>query len=162
MIRKLALAAASGWLVAVAGSSAPPLSAQSVLPDAPGRDTTIKVCGDCHGAETVASVRLTPDGWRELISRMVAAGAQGTDQEIGTVFQYLSTQFPVEAQKPLDLNTAPAVELEAVVGLLRKESAALIAYRQKNGPCKTLEDLKKVSGLDYGKIEARKARLACL
>ena len=93
---------------------------------------------------------------------MVAAGAQGSDQELETVFQYLSTQFPVEAQKPLDLNTAPAVELESVAGLLRKESAALIAHREKNGPCKKLEDLKTVNGLDYKKIEARKARLACM
>ena len=93
---------------------------------------------------------------------MVAAGAQGTDQELETVFQYLSTQFPVEAQKPLDLNTAPAVELESVAGLLRKESAALIAHREKHGPCKKLEDLKKVDGLDYKKIEARKAKLACM
>ena len=140
----------------------PALTAQGVLPDAPGRETTVKVCGNCHGAETVASVRLTPDGWRELIARMVSVGAQGTDQELESVLQYLSTQFPVEAQKPLDLNTAPAVELEAVAGLLRKESAALIAYRQKTGACKKLEDLKNVPGLDYRKIEARKARLACL
>jgi hypothetical protein len=145
-----------------AGSSAPTVAAQSVLPDAPGRDATVKVCGNCHGADTVASVRLTPDGWREMIARMVAAGAQGSDQELETVFQYLSTQFPVEAQKPLDLNTAPAVELESVAGLLRKESAALIAHRQKNGPCKKLEDLKAVAGLDYRKIDARKARLACM
>ncbi len=33
---------------------------------------------------------------------MVAAGAQGTEQELETVFQYLSTQFPVEAQKALE------------------------------------------------------------
>jgi len=146
----------------VAGSSSPSLIAQSVLPEAPGRETTLKVCGNCHGADTVASVRLASDGWRELIARMVAAGAQGSDQELEAVLQYLSTQFPVEAQKPLDLNTAPAVELESVAGLLRKESAALIAYREKNGPCKKLEDLKKVAGLDFKKIEARKARLACM
>ena len=52
-------------------------------------------------------------------------------------------------------------ELESVAGLLRKESAALIAHREKNGPCKKLEDLKKVAGLDYKKIDARKERLAC-
>ena len=145
-----------------AGSPTPMRAAQNVLPDAPGRDVTVKVCGNCHGAETVASVRLTPDGWREMIARMVAAGARGTEPELERVFQYLSSQFPVEAQKPLDLNTASAVELESVAGLLRKESAALIAHREKNGPCKTLEDLKNVAGLDYKKIEARKERLACI
>jgi competence protein ComEA len=61
----------------------------------------------------------------------------------------------------LDLNTATAVDLETTAGLLRKEAAALIAHREKNGPCKKLEDLKQVEGLDYSKIEARKDRLAC-
>jgi competence protein ComEA len=149
-------------LAGTLGSTAPMLVGQSVLPEAPGRDVTVKLCGSCHAAETVASVRLTPDGWREVIARMVAAGAKGTEQELDTVFQYLSTQLPVEAQKALDLNTATTVELESVVALLRKEAAALIAHREKHGPCKTLEDLKKVAGLDYKKIEARKERLACM
>ena len=48
-----------------------------------------------------------------------------------------------------------------MAGLLRKEAAALIAHREKNGPCKKLEEFKPVAGLDYKKIEARKERLAC-
>jgi len=92
---------------------------------------------------------------------MVAAGATGTEQELETVFQYVSSQFPVEAQQALNLNSARAVELESVAGLLRKEAAALIAHREKHGPCKKLDDLKKVEGLDYKKIEARKERLVC-
>jgi competence ComEA-like helix-hairpin-helix protein len=149
-------------LVASSGSPGGMLAAQDVLPDAPGRDVTVKVCANCHAADTVASVRHTPEGWRDVIAKMVAAGAEGTEQELETVLQYLSTQFPVEAPKALNLNTAMAIELESVAGLLRKEAAALIAHREKNGPCKKLEDLKKVSGLDYKKIEARKERLACM
>lgn len=149
-------------LVAASGSPRPILAAQNVLPDAPGRDNTVRLCANCHAAETVASVRHTPEGWRDVIAKMVAAGAEGTEQELETVFQYLSTQFPVEAQKALNLNTATAIELESVAGLLRKEAAALIAHREKNGSCKKLEDLKKIAGLDYKKIEARKERLACM
>ena len=144
------------------GSPGAMRAAQNVLPDAPGRDVTVKVCAGCHAPETVASVRHTPDGWRDVIAKMVAAGAEGTEQELETVLQYLSTQFPAEAQKALNLNTATAIELESVAGLLRKEAAALIAHRGKNGPCKKLEDLKKVVGLDYKKIEARKEQLACM
>ena len=148
--------------VAGPGWSGAMLTAQEVLPDAPGKDITVKVCASCHAAETVASVRHTPDGWRDVIAKMVAAGAEGTEQELETVLQYLSTQFPVEPQKALNLNTATAIDLESVAGLLRKEAAAVIAYREKNGPCKKLEDLKKVAGLDYKKIEARKEHLACM
>ena len=149
-------------LVAASESPGAMLAAQNVLPDAPGRDVTVKVCANCHAAETVASVRHTPEGWRDVIAKMVAAGAEGTEQELETVLQYLSTQFPAEAQKALNLNTATAIELESVAGLLRKEAAALIAHREKNGPCKKLEDLKKIAGLDYKKIEARKELLACM
>ena len=144
------------------GFPAPPLTAQSVLPEAPGRDDTVKLCATCHAAETVASVRHTPDGWREVIAKMVAAGATGTEQELETVFQYVSTQFAAQVQKPLTLNAARAIELESVAGLLRKEAAALIAHREKHGPCKRLDDLKKVEGLDYKKIDARKDRLTCM
>ncbi len=149
-------------LVAGSGSTGATIAAQDVLPDAPGRDITVKVCASCHAAETVASVRHSPEGWRDVIAKMVAAGAEGTEQEFETVLQYLSTQFPAEAQKALNLNTATAIDLESVAGLLRKEAAAVIAYREKNGPCKKLEDLKKVEGLDYKKIEARKEQLACM
>ena len=149
-------------LVAVSGPPGSMLAAQDVLPDAPGKDITVSLCANCHAAETVASVRHTPEGWRDVIAKMVAAGAEGTEQELESVFQYLSTQFPAEAQKALDLNTATAIELESVAGLLRKEAAALIAHREKNGPCKKLEDVKKIAGLDYKKIEARKERLACM
>ena len=149
-------------LVAASGSPSRVLAAQEVLPDAPGKDITVKVCASCHAAETVASVRHTPEGWRDVIAKMVAAGAEGTAQELETVFQYLSTHFPVEAQTALNLNTATAIDLESVAGLLRKEAAALIAHREKNGPCKKLEDLKKIKGLDYKKIEARKEHLACM
>lgn len=157
--------ACCGMIVVAVGAGASPTvvaPAQTVLPEGPGRDVTLKLCGKCHAAETVASVRHTPEAWREVITRMVAAGAEGSEQELDTVARYLSTHFAADTQPPLDLNTAPAIELESVVGLLRKEAAALIAHREKNGPCKKLEDLKSVTGLDYKKIEARKARLACL
>jgi competence protein ComEA len=162
VMRAFVVAGTCGLLLCAAAGWPAPTFAQVALPEAPGRDVTVKLCGNCHGAETVASVRHAPEGWREVIARMVAAGAKGSEQELETVFQYVSTQFPAEAQQALNLNTAAAVDLESVVGLLRKEAAALIAHREKNGPCKKLEDLKKVAGLDYKKIEARKERLACM
>lgn len=148
---------ACGFLFALASSA----FAQSVLPDGAGKDVTVKVCGQCHAAEIVASVRLTREGWQETIAAMVQQGATATDKELETILEYVSTHFKGDARRPLNLNTATPVELESVAGLLRKEAAALIAYREKHGPCKTLEDLKQVPGLDYKKIEARKDRLEC-
>ncbi|HKX30835.1 MAG TPA: helix-hairpin-helix domain-containing protein, partial [Blastocatellia bacterium] len=43
--------------------------------------------------------------------------------------------------------------------LRRSQAAAIIQYRAKNGKFKSIEDLKKVPGVDAAKIEAKKDRL---
>ena len=126
------------------------------LPDGPGKDVTLRVCGACHEARQAASVRLTRDGWAGVIDGMTKLGAKGTEQDFAVVLEYLATNFPGEAAQPLNVNKAPQIDLEAVAGLLRREAAAVIAYREKNGPFKTLDDLKKVPGLDFKKIDSRR------
>ena len=55
----------------------------------------------------------------------------------------------------------PAIhnELRSQLRLSVAEAVALREYREKNGPFKSVEDLKKVSGLDAAKIEGFKAKL---
>jgi Helix-hairpin-helix motif len=134
--------------------------AQGQLPDGKGKDETVKVCGTCHPADRGAAVRLTPEGWKEVITKMVSLGAKGTDPELEAVLECLSTNFKGDAAKPINLNTASSLDLEAVAGLLRKEAAAWIAQRSKT-PCKTLDDLKKFKSIDFKKIDARRDRLVC-
>jgi competence protein ComEA len=136
-------------------------SAQVTLPDAPGKDVMIRVCGPCHEAQRSASVRLTREGWQDVIAKMVSLGAKGTDEELKQILEYLAEHFKGEAPRPLNLNTATAVELESIAALLRKEAAALIAHRTKVGPCKSLDDFKKVSGVPFKKIHDRRDRLVC-
>jgi glucose dehydrogenase len=69
-------------------------SAQSIsglLPDAPGKQTVVKVCGVCHGVETFSRTRMTAAGWRSTVSDMQARGAAGTVAEIQNIVAYLST-----------------------------------------------------------------------
>ena len=134
---------------------------QDPFPDGPGKDVTVRICGTCHPSARGAAVRLTREGWQDVIAKMVALGAKGTDEELTAVLDYLSTHFKGDAPKPVNLNTAPAIDLESVAGLLRREAAALIAYRAKHGPCKTLDDLKKIPGVDFRKINRRRDRLVC-
>lgn len=135
---------------------------QAQLPDAPGKDTMIRVCGTCHEPQRSASVRLTREGWEEVMAKMVALGAKGTQEELAEVLKYLVENFEGEALKPLNLNSATAVQLESVAGLLRKEAAAWIAHRAKAGPCKSLDDFKKVPGVPFSKIAERRDRLVCI
>jgi competence protein ComEA len=134
--------------------------AQTQLPEGKGRDAVVKMCGTCHPADRGASVRLTREGWQDVMTKMVALGAKGTDEELNDVLEYLATHFKGEAMAPLNLNKATPLQLQSVVGLLRKEATAWVAYRTKT-PCTALDDLKRVDGVDFKKIELRKDRLVC-
>jgi len=136
--------------------------AQDQLPDAPGKDQVVNVCGKCHEPQRVAALRLTREGWEEVVAKMVSLGAKASDDELKQITDYLAENFKGEAAKPINMNSATSVDLESVAGLLRKEAAAWIAYRTKNGPCKTLDDLKKVPGVPFKKIDERRDRLVCV
>jgi competence protein ComEA len=106
-------------------------------------------------------LRLTRAGWSTVIEDMVKTGAKGSEKELELILEYMATNFLGEAARPINVNTAPAIDLESVIGLLRSEARALITYREKSGPCKVIDDLKKVPGLDFKKIEAAKDRIVC-
>jgi competence protein ComEA len=148
-------------LAAVVGSSAsqggqqPVLSGEG-LPDGPGKDVTVRACAPCHEARRAASVRLTREGWAAVIDSMRKRGAKFSDEEFPVILDYLSTHFRGEALQPLNLNTATQIDLEAAGGLLRREAAAVIRYREQHGRFKSVEDLKKIPGLDFSKIESRR------
>ena len=134
----------------------------ATMPPGEARDVTVRVCAPCHEPQRAASLRLTREGWEGVVAKMVGLGARASQEEVAQITAYLSTNFKGEAPKPINLNSATAVELESVAGLLRKESAALIAWRSKNGPCKSLDDLKNVPGVPFAKIDERRDRLVCI
>jgi len=129
------------------------------LPEGPGRAETERLCQNCHELARSVSRRQDRDGWEATINKMEALGTQGTDKEFALILDYLSTHFPVEELPPVNVNKAPAIELESRLSLRRSQAAAIIAYRNKNGRFKSIEDLKKVPGVDVEKIEAKKDRI---
>jgi competence protein ComEA len=130
------------------------------LPEDPGRDETIRMCKQCHELARSISLRQDRDGWATTMTKMVAYGMKGTDQEIALVLDYLAKHFPAEAVPRVNVNKATAIQIESGLTLRRSQAAALIAYREKNGEFKNLEDLKKVPGLDAAKLETKKDRIA--
>ncbi len=136
-----------------------PVFAQDTLPDAPGKNETLQVCGTCHEAAKATSVKLTREGWIETIDRMKAFGAGGSDAEFAAVLEYLATHFKGDTVRPLDMNSAESIDLESVLQLLRRESRAVLEYRAKRGQLTSLEDLKGLDPAIYKKIEAKKERI---
>jgi len=141
----------------MAGLAIIPASAQ--LPEGPGKEETAKLCSQCHELERSISQRQDAAGWQETINKMSSLGMSGKDAEMRTVVDYLAKNFPAEAVPRLDVNKALAIDFESALNLRRSQAAAIIEYRTKNGNFKSLDDLKKVPGLDPAKLEEKKDRL---
>jgi DNA uptake protein ComE-like DNA-binding protein len=134
-------------------------SAQDTLPEGAGKEQTLRLCGTCHEAAKATSVKLTRDGWIETIDRMKAFGAAGADDDFAAVLEYLAENFRGDTVRPLDMNTAEAIDLESVLQLLRRESKAVLEYRSTRGKLSSLDDLKGLDPAIYKKIEAKKDRI---
>jgi competence protein ComEA len=107
-------------------------------------------------------VKLSRKGWTETIDKMKGVGAQGTEQEFQAILDYLSTYFQGDVDEALDLNTAEALDLESMLQLLRRESAAFLQFRSKHGPFTSMADLKDLDPAILKKIDARKDRVVFL
>jgi len=114
---------------------------------------------DDDAGELEHVVKLTRKGWTETIDKMKALGAQGTSQEFEAILDYLSTHFKGEIDEALDLNSAEALDLESVLQLLRRESAAFLQFRSTRGPFASMSDLKDLNPVILKKIEAKKDRV---
>ncbi len=129
------------------------------LVDGPGRAETEKLCKGCHEMARSVSLRQDRAAWQRTLTKMTAFGMKGTDGEFAQVLDYLARNYPAGEVPPVNINKATAIEMESGLSLRRSQAAAVIAYRTKNGPFKSLDDVKKVPLVDAEKIEAKKDRI---
>ena len=134
-------------------------TAHAQLPDGPGKPETERICAQCHELERSISLHQDRDAWQATMNKMVGLGAKGTEKEFQTVVDYLTKNFAGEGIAKIDVNQAEAIEFESGLTLKRSEAAAIIQYRTRHGNFKSIEDLKKVPGIDAAKIETKKDRL---
>jgi competence protein ComEA len=137
-----------------------PAKAQQ-LPDGPGKAELEKVCGTCHGVDMFVGMKEDRATWKSTVRKMVSRGADGTDQELDAIINYLATYLGKDDdQKPdkVNVNKASAPEIEKGLQLTTQEAEAIVQYRTKNGDYKDWHDLEKV-GVDAKKIEAVKERI---
>ena len=127
---------------------------QGALPDAPGRDVVAKVCTSCHGADQLLDER-NVTSWRETIELMKGFGATATDEEWKTIHSYI-----FENLASLNVNRGTADEFAGIFRLSEEAAKAVVAYREKAGGFKTIDDLKKAPGLDAARVDAVQKRLS--
>ena len=128
-------------------------AAAQTLPDGPGKDTTQKMCTPCHSLSNVLKARMTKEHWAAMVDDMVARGAEGTDDEIEQVINYLAANF---APKKVNVNKANAPDLVSALGITASDAAAIVSYRTSKGSFKDLQEVIKVPGVDAKKIAASK------
>ncbi len=132
------------------------LAQKSPLPEGQGKDVVQRICGQCHAIEIVIAKGNTHDGWTQVVTEMITRGAQGSDDDFSTVIDYLTANFPPR----VNVNKATTDELQTNLGLVAKDADAIVAYRKQNGPFKTLDDLKKVPGVDAAKLDSLERKIS--
>jgi competence protein ComEA len=111
------------------------------------------VCGSCHPLTMVDGLR-TESEWLQEIEQMVKIGAKGTDEQFERVVRVL-----LRTLTKVNVNTATAPEIAPVLDVTDTTAEALVKHRTEHGSFKTLEDLKKIPGVDAAKLNARKERI---
>ena len=159
-MRSIAFAAAA-LVAAIAGAQtpqSPPAAAAdpaaSRFPPGPGRDALFKVCKECHGPESVLGQLKTHDEWSKTLDEMAANGAQGTDDEWNQILAYLDQNYSL-----IFVNKASAKDLASMLDVPEAVAAAIVQTRADKGSFKSIDDLKRVPGIDGAKLDARKDRL---
>jgi competence protein ComEA len=160
---------AAGWVAAGVLTAAPGMTQQTQLtrpappassstpdafPEGTGKAALLRVCGNCHGVDTIVQTLRTRQEWSDVVDQMARYGAEASDQDFEQILGYL-----VKFYSPIRVNRATAKELAATLDIPAPDADAIVAFRQKNGAFKTIDDLKEVPGLNWAQIEARKARL---
>jgi competence protein ComEA len=130
------------------------LSSQDRFPDGPGKADVMKVCSGCHDAEIILANLKTPGEWNETLQNMATQGAEATPEQWKVIEQYIDVHFAM-----VMVNKAPADEIQLALDVPADVAAALVKYRQEKGPFKSIDDVKKVPGIDAAKVDAATSRL---
>lgn len=130
---------------------------QESFPDGAGKDVFVSVCSLCHSPSVVTTKQWTEKQWDAKVIEMLQEEPDVTAEERAAIVAYLAANF-----KPLPkvaVNKATTSELAKGLGLSEKEAEAIVRYRTEKGAFKTLDDLKRVPGIDAAKLEALKERV---
>jgi len=132
-------------------------AAQS-LPDGPGKNVVESVCSLCHDAATaIIGKQWNKTQWELKVTEMLQEEPDVTPEERAAILEYLSTHFKPGGK--IYVNKATADVLQTALDVSSQTAAAIVRHRDRNGVFKTLEDLKKVPGLDAAKVDSRKELL---
>ena len=74
----------------------PSAVSQESFPEAPGRDTLILACTQCHALGKMAVAELTADDWQFIVYDMISRGAPVHQEDIADLTKYLQDNFAID------------------------------------------------------------------
>ena len=134
-------------------------TAHPEFPPGVGRETTLRTCSKCHSPTIVLAYGQKREGWEKTITKMVGLGAVGTDEDFTDIADYLTANFPPSTMPKIFVNKATDQQFANTLGISIDDAKAIVAYRDKVGGFKSIDDLKKVPNVDTKKIDAKKDSL---
>jgi competence protein ComEA len=154
LVSSVALFIVSCAVTFTQAGATPASASQNAPPEHPGKALLETVCASCHETQVIMEQPRTKAGWTETFEQMIQYGASASDYQFDQIFDYLIRNHSI-----VNVNKAPAEELEPTLDVTAKVAQAIVAYREENGPFKTIDDLKQVPGIDAAKLDARAKRL---
>jgi competence protein ComEA len=99
---------------------------------------------------------------RSLVSVFLLFSLSSSLPAFATVEHRAETATQQVATSAVNINTADAQTMinAHIKGIGKKRAEAIVAYREAHGPFKSLDDLKKIKGLNGKVIDANRERLA--
>ena len=73
-----------------------PAIGQEQFPDAPGRETMLLVCSQCHSIGKMVLADLTAEDWEFIVYDMTARGAPLHQEDIKKLITYLQDNFATD------------------------------------------------------------------
>lgn len=79
---------------------------------------------------------------------------------LGSLLLTLALALPAHAADTVDINTADAATLAAVLdGVGASKAEAIIAYREEHGPFESVDELAEVKGIGLKTLEKNRERI---
>jgi helix-hairpin-helix protein len=129
--------------------AAPPAAPAPQAPDYAREFQSINaVCARCHNLQMVDTPR-SYDAWHDTVQRMIDLGANGTDDQLDDIMDYLH-----HTMTTINVNTADPNELQIVLDIPEKTANAIVA-RRATKKFTSLSDLKSIPGIHASTIDAK-------
>jgi len=110
-----------------------------------------RVCGRCHVQDRIVEGRRSRSQWEEVLERMIAKGATGSDDDFGVVMEHLVSEYG-----RVGINSAPADEVAQVLHLDTKVADGIVSYRKAHGPFADFDALIAMPGAPVEALRKRR------